>query len=691
MPKMKTHSATSKRFRVTRKGKVLHRKATGNHMLTKKSRHPAPPDRGHGRGRVRRASRRRSSGCSRGEVPMARVKRSVHAKKKRREVLAAAKGYTGTRRKRYRAAKEQVAALRRLRLPRPPGSQGAVPAAVDRSASTPARARTASTYSAFINGLKAAGVEVDRKILADLAVHDPAAFASLVATAKAAARRRLRPPAALDSVASTRRAGARCCRASKNPRSRAAPVCASARFRDEDAPLPRRGRPGRPRGPRRGAARARRGLHRRPARPARGPAAAERGRRRSTTWAPRDRHASTSTVTPQAVVGMAPYLDVPIDELPADGCVAVLHEVRDPGNAGTVLRSADAAGATGVVFTRAMRRRLQPQDRPRLGRLDLPPAGRPRRPPRRGDRGAARRGGSACSRWTRDGAQRPLRDRPRRARSPSCSGTRPTAWPARIVALADAVVHVPHHGRAESLNLAAAATVCLFEWARRRRTAAPALETLIAAAAHDIRSPLTAMKGFGYALERRWAEMDEEQRALMLTGIVHDADRMEQIVRLLVDAARVAAGALDLFPESGRPRGARRRRSRRQQARDPDHPAVTFAGDPGPSSSTPLGCGRDRSRSCEALVWWGADGEVRIVGRRDAGRAASSRRPDGPRRRSAPRSWRGSTRRARRGPAAGRRSGCTSRAASREAQGGDAWAAIDGEDLTLSLRVPLAG
>ena len=37
MPKMKTHSATSKRFRVTRKGKVLHRKATGNHMLTKKS------------------------------------------------------------------------------------------------------------------------------------------------------------------------------------------------------------------------------------------------------------------------------------------------------------------------------------------------------------------------------------------------------------------------------------------------------------------------------------------------------------------------------------------------------------------------------------------------------------------------------------------------------------------------------
>ena len=46
-------------------------------------------------------------------------------------------------------------------------------------------------------------------------------------------------------------------------------------------------------------------------------------------------------------------MDRPIEELAGDGCVAILHEVRDPGNAGTVLRSADAADATGVVFTRA--------------------------------------------------------------------------------------------------------------------------------------------------------------------------------------------------------------------------------------------------------------------------------------------------------------------------------------------------
>jgi large subunit ribosomal protein L20 len=117
---------------------------------------------------------------------MARIKRSVHAKKKRREILASAKGYTGSRRKRVRLAKEQLlhsgmyayrdrrdrkAQFRRLWIAR-------INAAV--------RPHGLS-YSRFVHGLQLAGVEVDRKILADLAVHDPAAFARLVEQAKAAA------------------------------------------------------------------------------------------------------------------------------------------------------------------------------------------------------------------------------------------------------------------------------------------------------------------------------------------------------------------------------------------------------------------------------------------------------------------------------------------------------------------------
>jgi large subunit ribosomal protein L20 len=116
---------------------------------------------------------------------MARVKRSVHAKKKRRQVLEAAKGYQGSRRTRYRVAKEQVmhsgmyayrdrrdrkAQFRRLWIARI--NAGVRPHGI--------------SYSRFINGLKIAGVDLDRKILADLAVHDPRAFAGLVETAKAA-------------------------------------------------------------------------------------------------------------------------------------------------------------------------------------------------------------------------------------------------------------------------------------------------------------------------------------------------------------------------------------------------------------------------------------------------------------------------------------------------------------------------
>ena len=243
----------------------------------------------------------------------------------------------------------------------------------------------------------------------------------------------------------------------------------------------------------------------------------------------------TSTVTPQAVVGVAGFIDVGLESLldtvftEGDGCLALLHEIRDPGNAGTVLRSADAAGAGGVVFSETSVDVYNPKTaRASAGSVfHLPIVREPRRSRRSsGPRSAA----PACSRW------------PPRARPISIDtdvsgpvifvfGNEAQGLPGDVVAVADAVVRVPQSGRAESLNLAAAATVCLFEWQRRRLRAGEALESIVASAAHDIRSPLTAMKGFGYALERRWDAMTEEQRALMLQGIVHDADRMDTILR----------------------------------------------------------------------------------------------------------------------------------------------------------------
>ena len=90
-------------------------------------------------------------------------------------------------------------------------------------------------------------------------------------------------------------------------------------------------------------------------------------------------------------------------------------------------------------------------------------------------------------------------------------------------------------------------------------------------------------------------------------------------------------------------------------------------------------------------MWWGADGDVSIVGRRDGGRARSSRR----RRRAAtafsPEELEGLYTPRAPGTGGGSKIGLYVVRGVARAQGGDAWAALDGADLTLSLRVPLAG
>jgi large subunit ribosomal protein L20 len=114
---------------------------------------------------------------------MARVKGSVHAKKKRREVLAKAKGYYGSRSRRYRVAKEQLLHSGQYAYRDRRDRKGQFRRLWIARIGAGAR-QNGLTYSTLIHGLQRAGVEVDRKILADLAVHDPQAFGQLVQTAK---------------------------------------------------------------------------------------------------------------------------------------------------------------------------------------------------------------------------------------------------------------------------------------------------------------------------------------------------------------------------------------------------------------------------------------------------------------------------------------------------------------------------
>ena len=117
---------------------------------------------------------------------MARVKRAVNAHKKRRVVLEQASGYRGQRSRLYRKAKEQVTHSLVYAYRDRKKRKGDFRQLWIQRINAAAR-QNGMTYNRFISGLKAAGVEVDRKVLADLAVNDAAAFTALVALAKAAA------------------------------------------------------------------------------------------------------------------------------------------------------------------------------------------------------------------------------------------------------------------------------------------------------------------------------------------------------------------------------------------------------------------------------------------------------------------------------------------------------------------------
>jgi RNA methyltransferase, TrmH family len=178
------------------------------------------------------------------------------------------------------------------------------------------------------------------------------------------------------------------------------------------------------------------------------------------------------TITPQGIVAVCRFVDVSLAALLArpPRLVAVLVSVRDPGNAGTVVRTADAAGADGVVFAAAS---VDPYNakcvRSSAGSLfHLPVV-----------TGAALP--DVVSGLRADGLQVLAADGSASQVLEGVDGpdlTRPTAWlfgneawglPASLLELADAAVAVPIYGQAESLNLAAAAAVCLYASARSAR------------------------------------------------------------------------------------------------------------------------------------------------------------------------------------------------------------------------------
>lgn len=199
------------------------------------------------------------------------------------------------------------------------------------------------------------------------------------------------------------------------------------------------------------------------------------------------------TVTPQGVVAVCRFLEHRLDAVLATTptLLAVCASVRDPGNAGAVIRCADAAGAAAVILAGAS---VDPYNgkvvRASVGSLFHLPVLSALAV---SDTVATlRRSGLAV--LAADGSGELSLD------DAAESGllARPTAWmfgneargmPAAELALADAVVRVPIYGRAESLNLATAAALCLYASARAQRSAKPALRSAEPPPAGQTRSP----------------------------------------------------------------------------------------------------------------------------------------------------------------------------------------------------------
>jgi TrmH family RNA methyltransferase len=177
------------------------------------------------------------------------------------------------------------------------------------------------------------------------------------------------------------------------------------------------------------------------------------------------------TVTPQGLLAVCDFVDVPLDQVTdaRPTLVALLANVRDPGNAGTVLRAADAAGADAVIFADASVDIYNGKCvRASAGSLfHLPVVAGVRLPAT-----VAALRGAGLRVLAADGRGSATLDDPQTRAALSS----PTAWlfgneawglPDDLLALADESVAVPIYGRAESLNLATAAAVCLYASAQR--------------------------------------------------------------------------------------------------------------------------------------------------------------------------------------------------------------------------------
>ena len=393
----------------------------------------------------------------------------------------------------------------------------------------------------------------------------------------------------------------------------------------------------------------------------------------------------TSTVTPQGLVGVAPFIDRPLQALPADlGLVSVLWQVRDPGNAGTMLRSADAAGCDAVIFSSSSVDLYNPKTvRSSAGSLFHLPVAREASVE---DAVAALRERSMAVYGASADGERDLFALDLRGPTAFLFGNEAWGLDEGVRSLADATVRIPLARRTESLNLASAGAVSLFEAVRQRRGPTTSFASMVSVAAHDIRSPLAALGGAASTLLKHWRGTTDEQREELFQAMGNDAARMNRILREVVDAGRIIEGKLEpalervdfaaLVERIGTERGS-----------DVDQAPVEVDAEPTSALLDPQRTATALQAMVRAAEWWGREGPVRISLRsRTAGisvtvsRSAPNLGSDGPDELFV--AGRG-------GAGAGARLGLFVARGVAEAHGGSLTARVD-TDIELTLTLPVS-
>jgi K+-sensing histidine kinase KdpD len=154
----------------------------------------------------------------------------------------------------------------------------------------------------------------------------------------------------------------------------------------------------------------------------------------------------------------------------------------------------------------------------------------------------------------------------------------------------------------------------LLEAARQRRRSSITLADVIAGAAHDIRSPLTAVRSFVSLLSQTGDAMSPEDRAEILAGMAHDAEQTDLILRLLIDAARILGEGLEPVETATRV-GETVETVAAFAGADPDHPPIVWVRSDLRVKADPVELRLAVSAMVEAAVWWARDGAIEIVAR----------------------------------------------------------------------------